>query len=90
MASGEAREGRLDDVTSRVLVGIFIEETIRTCRSDSRGKDTLALGTGPVTRLLAGFESFHGTSSQSGARGLSKALFATLAVVATTAAARPR
>ena len=91
MTRGETSQRRLDDVTPRVLFGIFIEKAIRTGRGDRCCEDTLALGTSPFAGLLARFESFHGTGRQGGTRSLSKALLAALTMVAitvTTATAR--
>jgi hypothetical protein len=93
MTSGKTCQRRFNDVTPRVLFGVFIDETIGTGRSDSCSKDAFALGASPVARILARFEGFHGTGCQGSARGLSKALFTALTVVAitvTTTAARSR
>jgi hypothetical protein len=61
MTRSKTCKRRLHDVTSRVLVGVFIDEAICAGRGDSRCEDPLALGASPVAGFFARFESFHST-----------------------------
>lgn len=93
VVGGQACKGRLDDVTGAMLLGVFIDETVCSSRSDCGSENALALLSSPGTGFFARAKSLDSTGCQGGTSCLGNALFtpltATMRAIAAITAARP-